>query len=361
MAQIAIIGLGAVGCSLGMALRRSMQTPDGKPSLVAVVGYDPDRDMQDLNGRKDGSFDRPAWDYASAVREASFVILALPTPRVRDALQAIAPHLPAGATVTDTASGKALVLRWAREYLPEGVSFVGGHPLPRRVPAPLLTEDEVTDEPADPDLFQGAPYCIVPLPTATEAAVNQVISLAEAIGARPYFTDAYEHDSFQAAIHDLPVLMSYALTRVLGESPSWRDMSPLAGGAFREASRMASSDPLANRADLVANREHILGWLDRYQAALHELRGMLEQTSLEALDSGAGQELGAALIAGRNTRTGWLNPNAALTPAQQDLRDQMKQARQGGIMRTMFGGFLTDRLGGRSDADRDKEREQKRP
>ena len=48
------------------------------------------------------------------------------------------------------------------------------------MPAPLLTSDEVTDEPADPDLFQGAPYCIVPLPSASEAAVNQVISLAEA-------------------------------------------------------------------------------------------------------------------------------------------------------------------------------------
>ena len=54
------------------------------------------------------------------------------------------------------------------------------------------------------------------------------------------------------------------MMRVLASSPSWRDISPLAGAAFREATRMASTDPQAARADFVANREHLIGWIDRY-------------------------------------------------------------------------------------------------
>src|SRR5579859_1251136 len=270
-------------------------------------------------------------------------------------LRLIAPQLPEGATVTDTAAGKRQVLAWAAALLPPGVSFVGGHPLPRRVLAPAINPDAVVDEPADADLFRGAPYCIMPLASATEAAVNQVISLAETLGAQPFFTDPQEHDSFHAAIHDLPVLTSFALMHVLGSSPSWRDMSPLAGGAFREATRMASSDPLAARADLVANRENLLGWIDRYQIALAELRDLVAASDPADLESGPGKELGATLIGGRNARTGWLNPQAILTPEERQAKDTLRRDIQSGsFVRSLFGGFLGDRLPGRDPDRRDR-------
>ncbi|HUS14924.1 MAG TPA: prephenate dehydrogenase [Chloroflexia bacterium] len=352
MPQITIIGLGTVGSSLGLALRRYAQAPEGKAAQFTVVGYDPDLSMQQIAQRKDGAVDRTVGDLAAAVRDAPFVIIALPTTAMRAIFDAIAPHLPEGATVTDTAPGKRQVLRWAAELLPAGVSFVGGHPLPRKVPAPAVTSDEVTDEPPDADLFTGAPYCIMPGATATDAAVNQVIGFAEAIGAKPFFTDPLEHDSFQAAVHDLPLVTSFALMRVLSASPSWRDMSPLAGGAFREASRMASVDALATREELLANRDNVLGWIDRYQVVLSELREMLAEAHPTERETGTARELGAALIAARNARTGWINPNAALTPAEREARDTMKGLQAGsGIMRGMFGNILGDRLMGHRDRD----------
>jgi prephenate dehydrogenase len=351
MAQITIIGLGGIGGSLALALTRYMQQTEGKAQAFTLVGYDPDMDSQQAGLRKNYGFERIASDVASAVREANMVIVAQPTVRVRGTLAAIAPHLAAGATVTDTAAGKRLVLGWAGELLPAGISFIGGHPLPHHVPAPSVTSDEVEDEPASADLFTGAPYCIMPLASAPESAVNSVIGLAEAIGAKPYFTDPLEHDSFQAAIHDLPMLMSYVLMQVVGSSPSWRDMNPLAGAAFRDATRMASSDPLAVRADLLANRDNLVGWLDRYATALFELRDLIAEASLAEADQGAAKELGEKLIAGRNARTGWLNPRATLTPAERAAQEQQREQFAGGagasVLRNMFGGFIADRLPGR--------------
>lgn len=346
MAQITIIGLGTLGGSLALALRRYTQAADGKAPPFTIVGCDPERSRQEIEQWVPG-LDRLVGDYLAAVREAAFVILALPTWKMRDALGFIAPYLPAGATVTDTAANKRLVMQWAAEILPASVSFVGGHPLPHRIPAPALTQDNVIDEPPDADLFQAAPYCIMPLPSAREEAVNGVISLAEAVGAKPYFTDPLEHDSFQAAVHDLPVFASFALAHLLGNSPAWRDMGPLAGAAFRETTRLASTDPQAVRADLVANRDHLLDWIDRYQVALQELRDLVAGADPADLELGAGKNLGAALIAGRNTRTGWLNPKAKLTPMEQATHDSLQQARSSNIIRSFLGGFLTDRLTGR--------------
>ncbi|MGI8587879.1 MAG: prephenate dehydrogenase [Chloroflexia bacterium] len=354
MPQITIIGLGAVGSSLGMALKRSMQAPGGKTGQFTIVGYDPDLDTLKMSQQQDMSIDRAAGDLASAVREASFVIVATPTRQLRETLAGIAPHLPEGATVTDTAPAKRLALQWAGELLPSGVSFVGGHPLLRRQPGPSVKSEEVLDEPPDADLFVGAPYCIMPLGSASEAAVNQVIGMAESVGARPYFTDPWEHDSFQAAINDLPIVMSYGLMRLLSSSPSWDDMHSMAGAAFREATRFASTDPLAVRADLVANRENLLGWIDRYQLALQELRDMLAETNPGDLQSGAGRELGGALIAGRNARTRWLNPKAAPTEGEIEAKESERRRQPPGFMRSMLGGAIADRFTGEADRDKKK-------
>src|SRR4051812_29485341 len=113
MAQITIIGLGIVGNSIGLALRRYSQSPEGRANPFMVVGYDGDLDLQQAAQRKVGSIDRTSWDLPSAVREAGFVIIATPTMQVREVLQQIAPHLRDRAIVSDTASSKEAVLAWA--------------------------------------------------------------------------------------------------------------------------------------------------------------------------------------------------------------------------------------------------------
>jgi prephenate dehydrogenase len=351
MAQVTLIGLGPVGNSIGLALRRYAAQPENKAQRFTVVGYDPDLDRLQLAGRKLGSIDRPAGDLASAVADAAFVIIAQPTRQVRQTLADIAPHLPQGSIVTDTASTKHIVLRWAAELLPSGVSFVGGHPLPKRLPT--ITSDLADEDTPSADMFNGGLYCILPLPSATEAAVNQVISLAGLLGAQPYFVDPLEHDSFMAAVMHMPTLLSATLMQTTSGSAVWRELGPLAGGAFRDVSRLASADPEQSRDALIANRESLLHWLDRYMVDLADLRELLVNVTDPDPDvaADAEQRLSAAFTKAHQARAEWLHGGAGQSNLDAELQRSLKEAGQRRTGQALFGGWLAGRFGQKPAAD----------
>ena len=120
--RITIIGTGLIGGSIGLALKAS-----GLKDLE-VIGNDIERGTA-TKAQKMGAIDRAEHDLSIAVAGARMVILAVPVLALKDVMQQIAPGLAEGAVVTDTASTKAHVMQWAKETLPDSVSFVGGHPM----------------------------------------------------------------------------------------------------------------------------------------------------------------------------------------------------------------------------------------
>ncbi|MCL4459001.1 MAG: prephenate dehydrogenase/arogenate dehydrogenase family protein [Chloroflexi bacterium] len=255
MAHITIIGLGLIGGSLGLALQRTKLGYE-------IIGHDLDPGTA-AEARKRGAIDKAEWNLPAAVSKATLVIIATPVGAVKDTLRDIATYLPRGCVVTDTASTKQQVLAWADEMLPEGVSFVGGHPMAGKEVSGIAA--------ADPDLFIGCTYCLLPSPGATAEAVSLVANLVSAIGAKPYFIDPVEHDSFVAAISHLPFILSTALVNTTAHSPAWREISRLAAGGFHDASRLASGDPIMYRDICLTNRDGLLRWMETF---LHELEDM---------------------------------------------------------------------------------------
>ena len=168
MQRVLIVGLGLVGGSIGLALRRwsEERKVDGRKPLE-VVGFDPNLDHQRA-AEKLGSIDKGAWDLAKAAREADVVVLAVPVNAMRDVLADLAPNLRPDSIVTDTGSTKAHVLAWANEILPREIHFIGGHPMAGKTQS---------IEGADVDLFTGATWCISPSVTASEEAVRTVLGL----------------------------------------------------------------------------------------------------------------------------------------------------------------------------------------
>ncbi len=357
MPQVTLIGLGAVGNSIGLALRRYAAQPENKAQRFTVVGYDPDLDRLQIAGRKIGSIDRPAGDLAGAVADAAFVIISQPTRQVRQTLADIAPHLPQGAIVSDTASTKHIVLRWAAELLPPGVSFVGGHPLPKRLPV-STGEAGADEETPSADMFNGGLYCILPLPSASEAAVNQVISLATLLGAQPYFVDPLEHDSFMAAVMHMPTLLSATLMQTTSGSAVWRELGSLAGGPFRDVSRMASADPAQSRDALIANRDSLLHWLDRYMVDLSDLREMLvDVTNTDPeIAADAEQRLSDAFVKANKARADWLAGSEGQSNLDVELQRSLKEAGQRRTGQALFGGWLSGRFGGQQSPDEDRDK-----
>lgn len=254
--RVAIIGLGLIGGSIGLALHKAN-------AAQQVAGYDLAKGVSD-RARKIGAIDQAHSALADTVRGAELVILATPVGAMRVLLQTLAPALTPGTVVTDAASTKVQVISWAEEFLPSHVSFVGGHPMAGK---------EVSGvEAADAGLFTNRIYCLTPTPRTNPAAINKVANFVETLGARVRFLEPAEHDGQVAGVSHLPFLASIALVKTVAEGSAWGDASLLAATGFRDTSRLASGSPEMYRDICLTNSDAITRWLDEYISTMQSLR-----------------------------------------------------------------------------------------
>jgi prephenate dehydrogenase len=180
--------------------------------------------------------------------------------------------------ITDTASIKSPVVEWAEEILPREVNFVGGDP---------IVGDAGTSggiDAARADLFSGAIYCLTPAAGAASDAVRLASDFVHLLGAQPYFLDPVEHDGLMAGVDHLPFVLSAALLGITTESPSWREMRKLAGGAFENATRFVSADPTTYCDACLVNSQNIVRWIDACSGKLGELKKIILAGDAEKLE-----------------------------------------------------------------------------
>jgi prephenate dehydrogenase len=268
MGKIGIIGLGLIGGSIGLAVKAA-----GLRN-TEVIGFDRNRDVE---GRalKFGAVDALARSMEQLAAESSIVVIATPIIAVEKVMREIAPHLQRGAVVTDTASTKGAVMRWARDILPEEVHFVGGHP--------MAGKEQSGPQAAEATLFRDRPYVIIPSVSANPGAVNAVVGLAEVVGARSVFLDADEHDAYAAAISHMPLVASVALFSLARGSTAWPELANMAGPAFKDLTRLASGEPEMAHDICLTNSQNIGHWIDRYVDELLRLKDMIGADDDEAL------------------------------------------------------------------------------
>ena len=253
--RIAIIGLGLIGGSMGLALRKAK-------AAIEITGYDLGRGVS-THAQKIGAIDQAYDALADAVRGAELVVLATPVGAMHALLQDIAPHISPDTVVTDVASTKTQVIQWADELL-EAVQFVGGHP---------MTGKEVSGvEAADATLFHNRVYCITPTERTSEIALQKVITLAETLGARVRFLSSEQHDEQVAGVSHLPFLASIALVNSVAHSDDWGPTSRLAASGFRDMSRLAAGNPEMYRDICLTNASAIAERLEAYIAELEQLK-----------------------------------------------------------------------------------------
>ncbi|MBQ11504.1 MAG: prephenate dehydrogenase [Planctomyces sp.] len=260
MAKLAIIGTGLIGTSLAMALKKANLRD------VEIVGTDSDGSAR-RGAERSNAFHKVENRLMSAVRDAEIVVLATPVMAMRELMEVIGPELPEGCLVTDVGSSKRQVLDWADEILPKTVNFVGGHP--------MAGKETAGPENADADLFRNKAYCVVPGPHVGQKAVSEITTLAEAVGARPFFIGVDEHDSFVAAASHLPFMLSTALIGCVSKSANWEDIAQLTSSGFTDVSRLASGDPIMHRDICVSNPEPIVAWIDAFIRELYDMRQKL--------------------------------------------------------------------------------------
>jgi prephenate dehydrogenase len=262
MPRVALIGLGLIGGSLGLALKKA-----ALPELqLAGWSRHPDTTQK---AEALGAIDEACSTLADAVRGADLIVISTPVMSIKGIFRELASRLMPGQVITDCASTKVQVLKWAEEILPRGFAFVGGHPMAGKELSGIAA--------ADAGLFQKCTWCLTPGAGAAPSAIGAVAKMATAAGAQPVMVDAEDHDYLVAGISHLPMLLSAALVNAASGDPKWPQMGKLASSGFRDTSRLASGSPDINGDICLTNRVAIVQWLDKYNLALARLRGMVER------------------------------------------------------------------------------------
>ena len=246
-ARVGIVGLGLMGGSLALALRGRVAY------LLAVERQVLARQMALRQGIVDAATEALTPD----TPPLDLLVLATPLRAILDTLGRLPALRPAGGAVVDLGSTKRAVVA-AMAALPEGFSAVGGHPMCGKETAGLAA--------ADGDLFRGQTFVLCRVPRAAPQTTAEALALAlvEAIGARPLWLDAAEHDRLVAAVSHLPAVLAATLMRLAGDERQWT----VSASGFRDAARLAGSDPRMMLDILLTNREAVLAALGAAQADL---------------------------------------------------------------------------------------------
>jgi len=257
---VTIIGLGLMGGSLAGALR-------GKCRGVVGVARREETVNQAVSH---GLIDAGTTDLAAGVRTVDIVVLATPVRTIVKLVRTVGPVLPDGAILIELGSTKAEVVA-AMSDLPAHVQPLGGHPMCGKELSGITA--------ADPTLYRGKTFILVPLPRTAPTAIAVGRELARTIGAVPLvLDDARRHDFLVATLSHLPYLLACALVRTADATTSEDPVAwEIVASGFRDTSRVAASDIDMMTDILLTNREEILNALREYGSHLHDLERLVKE------------------------------------------------------------------------------------
>jgi prephenate dehydrogenase len=261
--RIAVLGVGLIGGSIGLAARQRLQSE--------VVGWGHNRATVERAAEL-GAVDRVAGSVEEACADAEIVFCAAPVA----ALPALAAAALAASgpetVVTDAGSTKRELVAG----LGEDPRFVGGHPLAGAETAGV--------ENASADLFEGARWYLTPTERTEGGLYERLQRTIAGLGARPQAIDAVAHDRLMATVSHLPHVLANVLAgQAASELTGASERMPEAGPSFRDATRVAGSNPAIWTDIYAANADALLAAIDDAVERLGEARGLIAAGDREAI------------------------------------------------------------------------------
>ena len=262
--NVSIIGLGLIGGSLGLALKRD---PD-----VHITGFDNSYStMQEAYRR--GIIDTIAASLEIASEQADVIIFATPVNTTVQLLKEVPQWLlKKDVIITDTGSTKSLIMEAAAPLIKQGITFIGGHPMAGSHKSGVSAARE--------HLFENAYYVLTPTSETKKAALNRLQKLVTPIKGKVIVLEAEEHDRMTAIVSHFPHLVASSLVNRLSlQQETQPIVKNLAAGGFRDITRIASADPIMWRDITTQNRDELLGQLDGWMEEMGNVREMLMQSN----------------------------------------------------------------------------------
>jgi prephenate dehydrogenase len=251
---VAILGVGLIGGSIGLALRRR-----GLARKVVGIGR---RTASLKVALERGAVTATTMELAQGVAEAELTVVCTPVGEIVNHVRQVALVCPSGALVTDVGSIKAAIVDPLDGTLPRGVRFVGSHP--------LAGSEKGGPGEASQTLFEGKTVVLTPTGQTSEADRRLLVEFWSNLGARVVIETAERHDQILAATSHLPHLLASALAAATPE-----EQLALTATGWADTTRIAAGDPELWQQILLGNREQVLAALARFESLLGQMRDVL--------------------------------------------------------------------------------------
>jgi prephenate dehydrogenase len=268
--KVAIIGLGLLGASLGMALK-------GKG--YERLGWTRRKEIRESQLAL-GVIDKTADRIEDLLKEADLTILCLPIPRIIEYCAKFAHCFKKGSIVTDVGSVKEIIVNSAEPALKKhGVQFIGSHP--------MAGTEKAGPEAAKKDLYDGAVVFITPTTDNQEFVICDLEQFWRSVNTRPIRTGLVEHDNMVAHTSHLSHISSLALTLTVleckNDQKKWRQLASSSG--FRDVTRITSSSPQMWREIIENNQSAVIDSIKGFEDRLRELRRIIEHEKYDLLQN----------------------------------------------------------------------------
>lgn len=256
--RVALIGLGLIAGSMSLAMRRAGVAGE-------ITGFARSEATRDI-ARDIGLVDRVCDSAAEAVEGADLVVLAVPVGVMGAVMEEIAPALKSGAVVTDVGSVKRSVLDAVLPHVPEGLTFIGSHP--------MAGTEHSGPRSGFAELFDNRWCLIVPPEGVEEAEISRLEAYWQALGALTERMEADHHDTVCAVVSHVPHLIAYTMVGVADDLRRVTDQEVIkfSAAGFRDFTRIAASDPTMWRDVFLTNKDAALEILGRFTEELFALQ-----------------------------------------------------------------------------------------
>ena len=266
MTSLLIIGVGFMGGSFALALRRG----GFEGSIYGIdIKQETIERAKAMGVIEEGGTDLHLVEKLSP----RFVVLASPVRTFRSIGRALREYIDRETVITDLGSVKGRLVFELEDIL--GDRFVGSHP--------IAGTEKSGVEHSFGELFEGKKVVITPTERTDREALDEVVGLWKLTGGKVEFMDPMLHDWVFGAVSHLPHAVAFALIDALIEMSDEVDLFKYPGAGFKDFTRIAGSDPVMWRDIFLENKENVLKAIDVYSQSLKRLGDLIENEDEEAL------------------------------------------------------------------------------
>lgn len=265
--EIAIIGMGLIGGSIALALKKGGYQGKIIGSDVSIASLE--------EAKRLGAIDFLISSPQEAVKNADLIVVAVPLGYYKDLFNAIGPSIKKNTIVTDVGSVKGYVSEIAGIALPKDIQFIGGHP--------MAGSDKSGINAASGIMFENAYYFITPEISTTEETIRVLKEFIGLLKAYPVVITPFEHDKVVAQISHLPHLLAVLLVNMLDTNKGISYL-PFVGGGFRDSTRIAAGSPEIWKDIFLYNKQEIIEKINIFEGMISQYKTLLnshEEASLQ--------------------------------------------------------------------------------